>query len=148
MLPDGYMGQPTGFLRRLPQPGFGAGVGEDVPPFGGADIAGHRNHRYTGDQAAGYRQHGGRGGLGQHGHPLRATDPFGHRRRGADEVASAERGAVDAHRVIDVGPVGDGRGVQRGQQHVSEATRTGSAYLAEWIRSSASRPARCTATTG
>ena len=45
-------------------------------------------------------------------------------------------------------PVGDGRGVQRGQQHASEATRTGVGILGAWMRSSASRPARCTGTTG
>ena len=94
-----------------------------MPPFGGADVGGHRDDRHAGDQAAGHRQHGRRGRGGQHRHPLRAADPLGHRRRGADEVAAAEHGAVDAHRVTDVGPVGDCRGVQRGQQHASEATR-------------------------
>ncbi len=60
---------------------------------------------------------------GQHRHPPRAADPFGHRRRGTDEVAAAQHGAVDAHRVADIGSGGHGRGIQRGQQHASEATR-------------------------
>ena len=122
--------QALGVVGPLPQPRLCARVGEDVPPFGRADVGGHRNHRHTGDQAAGHGQHGRRGRGGQHRHPLRAADPLGHRRRGADEVAAAQHGAVDAHRVADVGAVGDRRGVQRGQQHASEATRTGSAYWA------------------
>ena len=58
-----------------------------------------------------------------------AADAFGHRRRGADEVAAAQRRAVDAHGVGEVVSGGDGRGVQRGQQHVSEATAARSAIL-------------------
>ena len=87
----------------LPQPRLRAGVGEDVAAFGRADVGGHRNHRHTGDQAAGDGQHGRRGRGGQHRDPVRAADPFGHRGRGADEVAAAQHGAVDAHRVGDVG---------------------------------------------
>ena len=108
------------------------------------DVGGHRHERHAGDQAAGHGQHrrGGRGG--QHRHPLRAADPLGHRGRRADEVAAGQHGAVDAHGVADVGSGGDGGRIQRGQQHASEATRD----TWRWMRSSASRRARCTATTG
>ena len=115
--------QTFGLVGLLPQPRLRARVGEDVPAFGGADVGGHRDDGHPGDQAAGDRQHRRRGRGGQHGHPPRAADPFGHRRRGTDQVAAAQHGAVDAHRVADIGSGGDGRGVQRGQQHASEATR-------------------------
>ncbi len=114
----------------LPQPHLGTRVGEDVSPFGSADVGGHRNHRHPGDQAAGDGQHGGGRRRGEHRDPVRTADALGHRRRGADEVAAAEHGTVDAHRVADVGAARDRRGVQRGQKHASEATRNGSAYLA------------------
>ena len=78
MQPHRNMRQPLGVLGPLPQPRLRAGVDEDVPPFGGADVGGHRDHRHTGDQTAGHGQHGGRGRGGQHRHPLCATDPLGH----------------------------------------------------------------------
>ena len=115
--------QAVGLVGPLPQPRLRAGVGEDVAAFGRADVGGHRDDGHAGDQATGDRQHRGRGRRGQHRHPLRAADPLGHRRRGADQVAAAQHGAVDAHRVADIGAGGDGRGVQRGQQHAKEVTR-------------------------
>ena len=124
MQPDRDMRQALGVVGPLAQPHLGSGVGDDVPPFGRADVGGNGNHRHTGDQAAGDGQRGGGGRGGQHRRPLRTADAFGHRSGGADEVAAAEHGAVDAHRVADVGTAGDGRGVQRGQQHASEATRS------------------------
>jgi hypothetical protein len=100
-----------------------------VAAFGGADVRGHRHDGDPGDQAAGDGQHRRRGRRGQYGDPVRARDTFGHRGRGADEIAAAEHCAVDADRVRDVGSPGDRGGIQRGQQHASEATRRGSAIL-------------------
>ena len=101
-----------------------------------------------GDQAAGDGEHRRGGGRGEHGDPLRAADAFGHRGRGADEVAAAQRRSVDAHRVGEVVSGGDGRGVQRGQQHASEATASRSAILVAWIPIERVARARCTATPG
>ena len=80
--------------------------------FGRADVGGYRDDGHTRDQAAGDREHRGGARRGQHRHPPRAADPFGHRRRGTDEVAAAQHGAVDAHRVADIGSGGHGRGIQ------------------------------------
>ena len=141
--------QAVGLVGPLPQPRLRAGVGEDVAAFGGAHVGGNRDGGHTGDQATGDRQHRRGGRRGQHRHPLRAADPFGHRRRGADQVAAAQHGAVDAHRVADIGtrrrrPRGSARPAARQggypQRH--------SAILGQWIPSGVSRPARCTATTG
>jgi hypothetical protein len=115
--------QPLGLLRQVAQPGLSAGVGEDVTAFGGADVGGYGDDGHASDQAAGHGQHRRCRRRGQHGDPVRATDAFGDRRRPADEVAATQRHSVDAHRVADVVPLGDCVGVQRGQQHVCEATR-------------------------
>ncbi len=124
------VGQVVGLLRLLPQPRLRAGVGEDVTAFGGADVGGHRDDGHPGDQASGDGQHGrGRRGR-QHGHPVSGPDPLGHRRRRADEIAAAQHGAADAHRVADIDAGGDGRGVQRGQQHEARLPIRRSAYWA------------------
>ncbi len=86
------------------------------------DVGRHRNERHTGDEAArhGEDRRGGRGR--ENGDALCAGHPFGHRGGGADEVASAQREPADAHGVVDVVPGCDGGRIERGEQHVSEAT--------------------------
>jgi hypothetical protein len=109
--------QAGGFLRLLPQPRLSAGVGQDVPAFGGADVGWQGDDGYACDQSSSDRQHG-RGGRGrQHGHPVSGGDPLGHRRRRSDEITAAQHGAIDAHGVADIGAACDSRGVQRGQEH-------------------------------
>ena len=99
------------------QPRLRARIGEDVAAFGGPDVGRHGHDGHPGDQAARDRQHGGRGGPGQHGDLTRAGHALGHRRRRPDQIAAAQGHAVDAHGVADVGAGGDGRGVQGVQQH-------------------------------
>ena len=120
--PDRHVRQARRVLRSLTQPGLGAGVGENVVSFGHPDVGGDRDERNAGDQTSGDRQHGRRGGGREHRDPTGSPDPFGHRSRRPDQVAARERDAVDAHRVTDIGARGDRSGIQRGQQHLCEAT--------------------------
>ena len=100
------------------QPGLRTGVGEDVATLGLPDVGGHRHHRHAGDQASGDGQRGCGGRCGQDRDPLRAADAFGHRCRGADDIAAAQRDVADPDRVADIAAAGDRGGIQRGQQHV------------------------------
>ena len=96
---------------RWPKPGLYPRIGEHVPAFGHTDIGGHRDEGHAGDQAAGDRQHRRRGRRGKDRNPVRAGDPFCHRRCGTDQVAAAQHGAVNAHRISDIGG-GNRRGIQ------------------------------------
>lgn len=126
--------QPHGNVRKAPgvggplaQPCLRARVGDYVAAFGVPDVGGNGHRRHPGDKTAGDGKHGGGRRSGQHRNPPRAADSFGHRRRGTDKVAAAQRGKsvfrTDSHRVAEVGTGRHRGGVQRGQQHASEATR-------------------------
>ena len=131
----------------LPQPRLRAGVGEDVAAFGGADVGRHRHDGHSCDQTSGDGQHGRRGRCGEDGDPVSGGHTFGHRRRRADEVAATQHGAVDAHRVTDVGSACDGGGIEGGQQHDREVTVTALGILGAWT-DPGWRRVRCTGTTG
>ncbi len=116
------MRQATEIGGQLPQPGLGAGVGEDVRAFGDPDVGGHRHERDAGDQTAGDREHCGGGGGGQHSDLPGTADALGNRRGRPDEITSGQHGAVDAHGVADVGSGGDGRPGSRRPAARREAT--------------------------
>ena len=138
-----HVRQPARLVGHLPQPRLRPGIGEHVRPLGHADVGGHRHERHAGDQATGDREHGRRRRRGQDRDPLRPADPLGHRGRRTHEITAREHRAVDAHRITDVG-ASRGSRIQRGQQHVREATP----ILALCSPSPRSPPARSTAMPG
>ena len=90
MQTDRYVREATLVVGRLAQPRLGTGVGQDMDLFGYADIGRDRNEWNPGDQAAGDRKHRRWSRGGQHGDPLRASDPFGHRGRRANQVTARQ----------------------------------------------------------
>ena len=65
-----------------------------------------------------------------------------------DLVAAAVDDVTDADHVGEITPGGDGRGIQGGQQHVSEAPRAVTAILGGWSTLCASRRVRFTEAAG
>ena len=80
------------FVGPLAQPRLRTGVGEDVSPFGRADVGGHRDDRHPGDQAAGDGQHGRRRSA------WRAPRPAAHRRRVRPPTSRRRRGRCGSAR--------------------------------------------------
>ena len=99
--------------------------------LGDADIGRDRNEWHPGDQAAGDRKHGRRRGGGQHGDSLRASDPFGHRGRRADQITARQGDVTDPHGVADI-CAGRHRGrVQGRQQHRVRLPRRSASRVAD-----------------
>ena len=119
MQSDRDVRQALGVGGHLAQPCHRAGVGQDVAALGNSDVGGNGNHGHTRDEAAGDGEHRRRSGGGEDGYAAGTGDALGHRGRRTDEVTSAQRRAIDAHRIAEVVASGNGRGIERGQQHTA-----------------------------
>ena len=131
MQPDWHVRQPARVVGCLAKPCLGAGIGQDMGLFGDSDVGRDRNEWHPGDQATGDCKHGRRRGGGQHGDPLRPSEPFGHRGRRADQITARQGNVTDPDGVADIGP-GRHRGrVQGGQQHLARLPRRPASRVAD-----------------